>query len=333
MLIFIFRQGKIRMRRLLVSALCLFTVSAFASSSASMPSGYAPAINKTNQHPLVKTEYVPVAMPGQMMPLQKRSTQKYPSQYSSRRLTGLSAVKAANLKAKRMPMSSRFINAIMTYDYMPGALFQIYCEPLNVTDLQFQGGEHIISVAAGDTLRWQVSRTFSGSGLKLYEHLLIKPIDSGLTNSLVVTTDQRTYHLQLHSTAGAYMASVNWQYPQSDGFVKMYSQGGTLNSTSFSGNGLSLNKLDFDYKANLLSGKAPSWMPWMVFNDGSKTYVQFPPHMQIAPTLFVGTDPVQARIVNYRVEGNYYIIDQVIESLILRIGQMDPTVVQIVHGK
>ncbi len=317
------------------SAVCLLLLTAtisLACADTSVNPMPAPVLDQTEATAPapVKTRYISVAMPGEMMPIQSLSSQ----QKSQRRLSGLSAVEVANKKAERQPLSSRYINAIMTYEYMPGALYQIYCEPLDVTDLQFQMGEHIISVAAGDTLRWQVSKTYSGAGLKSYEHLLIKPIDSGLTNSLVVTTDLRTYHLQLHSTDSAYMASVNWNYPESEDFVRRYQSASPDDQSSNVSQALSLSGLDFNYQANLLSGKeSPTWMPWMVFNDGNKTYIQFPPHMQIAPTLFIGPDPAHARIVNYRVEGKYYIIDQVVDSLILRVGQTDPTVVQVVHEK
>lgn len=313
------------MKRLWLSTVIMLSMSSVALA-AQMPSGYQPAMQ--HQQVATKTRYVPVAMPGQMMPLKPLSMR---TRYHHR-LSGLKAVKAANKKAMRQPDSFQYINAIMTFEYMPGALYQIYCEPLNVTDLQFEAGEHIISVAAGDTLRWQVSRTYSGGDGNRYEHLLIKPIEADLSNSLVVTTDQRTYHLQLHSTDGAYMASVKWDYPETNDFVQRYRSMRDVGSSP-TVSGLSLDKLDFDYQANLLSGKKPTWMPWMVFNDGKKTYVQFPPDMQVAPTLFVGNDPVHAKVVNYRMEGNYYIIDEVVNSVILREGQTDPTVIQVEHGK
>lgn len=307
------------MKRVLVAGLVLGMMTGIQANGASSPSGYLPAVQqqptKTVGQPIVQPDQVP------LQPMQVLST------YHHKNLSGLKAVEAANRRAIRQPLYSRYINAIMTYAYMPGALYQIYCAPLNVTDLQFEANEHIISVAAGDTLRWQVSRTFSGAEEGQYEHLLIKPIDSDLSNSLVVTTDMRTYHLQLHSTDSAYMASVKWAYPQSQDFVTRYQP---APSNRFGLPGLQLDKLDFDYEAYLLAGKKPSWMPWMTFNDGKKTYIQFPPNMQEAPALFVGKDAVHAQVVNYRTQGDYYIIDQVVKSIILRQGQSDPTVIQIV---
>lgn len=252
----------------------------------------------------------------------------------NRRLVGTAAVDVANSKALRKPKSSGYINSIMTFDYMPGALYQVYCAPLRVTDIQLQNNEHIISVGAGDTLRWQVSKTYSGAGANRQEHLLIKPTDEGLVNTLVITTDQRTYHIMLYSTARTYMASVAWRYADSDGLLEnlgdMPQSAGASDNTGF-GQNLDMNRLNFGYNVVLKQGKRPDWYPSMVFNDGSKTYIKFPTNMQEAPTLFVGSSTKISQIVNYRVVGNYYVVDGIYDQTQLRSGQNNPIIVQIAY--
>src|SRR3546814_21115297 len=56
------------------------------------------------------------------------------------------------------------------------------------------------AVSAGDTVRWVIGDTTSGSGETRRVHVLVKPFAPGLTTSLVIATDRRTYHLQLEST-------------------------------------------------------------------------------------------------------------------------------------
>lgn len=228
---------------------------------------------------------------------------------------GVAAVNYANMHAIRQPSSNGYINSIMTFDFVDGALYQIYCAPMNVTDIEFQTGEHLISVAAGDTIRWQVSKTFSGGGANRHEHLLIKPNDEGLTNSLVITTDQRAYHILLHSTSRTYMPSVKWHYPETD-MVQNFDYAGA-NTISNVGQGIDVNHLDFSYKLKLV-GPRPEWFPIMVFNDGNKTYIELPKKIQEAPTLFVGKS---GRIVNYRMMGNYYVVDSLFPQALLRAGQ------------
>lgn len=280
------------------------------------PASYSLAVDSRSG--LQRTKYVPVPMPGQLMPLKKLK--------SSGRLTGKAAIEAANKKAIKQPHSGEYINSIMHFDYMPGSLYQIYSAPLNVTDIQFQNNEHIVAVGAGDTLRWQVSKTYSGIGANRKEHLLVKPVDEGLTNSLVVTTDKRTYHLMLHSTPKTYMASVTWRYPESDGLVTKFedSEAGFDAVTS----GIDLDRLSFNYQVKLVKGPMPSWYPRMVFNDGSKTYIKFASRIQDAPTLFIG-DKRSGQLTNYRVQGNYYIVDSVFYQAQLRGGLNNKTIVHI----
>ena len=246
-------------------------------------------------------------------------------------VVGIVAVKAANKRALQRPRSSSYINSIMNFMYMPGALYKIYCAPLSVTDVQFQIGERIVSVAAGDTLRWEVSKTFSGLGQNRVEHLLIKPIESGITNSLVITTTLRTYHLLLHATDHTYMAVVDWNYPRSHGFVQKYRDVSGADQQGFVFKRLSLKNLDFNYKIYMVKGRQPVWLPTTIFSDGKKTYIQFPKNMQEAPTLFLG-EKNNIRALNYRVKGNYYIVDNVIQKAQLRLGQHHSQIVQVVHN-
>lgn len=238
---------------------------------------------------------------------------------------GKKAVNKANKSSVRKPKSLNYLNSIMTYRFEKGAIYQVYTAPLQVTDVQFQPGEHIISIAAGDTLRWQVSKTYSGSGKNEREHLLIKPNHPGIKNSVVIMTNLRNYHLELISTKNTYMNVVNWQYPNQS-FVNHYkssdSQGSVLN-------GLNLSSMQFNYQIQIVDGSKPDWMPQMVFTDGDKTYIKFPPNMQEAPVLFLTNDSGTGHIVNYRVQGNYYVVDTVISRAQLRLGQPAQTVVQI----
>src|SRR3546814_3869679 len=73
-------------------------------------------------------------------------------------------VAAANKAALQEPSSAGFIHAVQVYPYTEGALYRLYAAPERVTDIALQPGETITSVAAGDTVRWTVGDTTSGSG-------------------------------------------------------------------------------------------------------------------------------------------------------------------------
>ena len=252
---------------------------------------------------------------------------------SKKRLSGEEAIRVANKKALREPNSTEYINATMIFDYMPGALYQIYCAPLSITDLQFQANEHIIAVGAGDTARWQVSKTFSGVGGEREEHLLLKPVDEDLQNGLVVTTDRRTYHLLLNSKAKTYMAAVMWRYSDS-GSILINNNVDANYPGNYDLNNIDMSKLDINYRIKLVGGKKmPDWLPEMIFDDGNKTYIKFPEKMQEAPILFVGGDAANNQLVNYRVQGDYYIVDRLFTEAQLRSGSdsSQQLIVQLTH--
>jgi type IV secretion system protein VirB9 len=246
-------------------------------------------------------------------------------------ITGNTAVNHANQASIKKPTSGNYVNAIMYFDYQPGLLYQIYCAPLHITDIELQSGEKIISASGGDTNRWSISETESGgaSGQQT-PHLLIKPRESNINNVVVVTTNQRTYHLLFKSSNTTYMPIVAWRYPNDGLIINHPSSSTTADNTETSVN--QLNKLDFNYTVQLVTGgQLPDWMPIMIFNDGKKTYIRFSKLSTNSPTLFVdnGGNP---RVVNYRVAGDYYIVDAVIRQGELRMGQLKKqTIVNITY--
>ncbi len=153
------------------------SMSTATLSAGGQPIIYRPVTSAASQR--VVTQYVPVAMPGQMMPIPK-STGSSNSGSSSQptlpastppALTATAAVDAANQQATEVPNSSQFFNSMMTYDYMPGALYTVYTAPMKITDIALAPGEKLISEAAGDTLRWQIAQTYSGAGDTLTQHI------------------------------------------------------------------------------------------------------------------------------------------------------------------
>lgn len=282
---------------------------------------YALAVNKGNTE-RQKVKYVPVPMPGQFMPLKTKKPVH---------LTGEAAIDAANKKSTKQANSGKYINSIMNFDYMPGALYQIYCAPYSVTDVQFQNNEHIVAVGAGDTARWQVTKSYSGVGATRQEHLFIKPTEDSLNNSIVVTTDLRTYHLMLMSTSKTYMASVTWRYPEGDNDMLIENlDDESAESPIDLANTVDTSNLKFNYQLKQLTkGGKPDWYPRMVFNDGKKTYIKFPPNMQETPNLLVGIGGRTNQVANYRLQGDYYVLDSVVYYAQLCGGPEGKTIIQI----
>ena len=91
---------------------------------------------------------------------------------------------------------------MQVYPFIGGALYQVYAAPGQITDVALQGGEQLTGsgpVAAGDTVRWIIGDTESGTGAAKRIHILVKPTRPDLVTNLVINTDRRTYLLELRS--------------------------------------------------------------------------------------------------------------------------------------
>ena len=77
-------------------------------------------------------------------------------------------IESANDAARVQPRKAAYFNAVQVFPYSPGALYQIYAAPGQITDIALEPGEQLIGsgpVAGGDTVRWVVGDTESGKPL------------------------------------------------------------------------------------------------------------------------------------------------------------------------
>ncbi|MHA7685460.1 P-type conjugative transfer protein TrbG [Cupriavidus sp. PET2-C1] len=236
-------------------------------------------------------------------------------------------VSRANTEARVAPTREGYVNAIQVWPFTDGALYQVYAAPGRVTVILLQPGEELVTVAAGDTVRWIVGETSSGVGDTLRVSVLVKPIRSGLKTNLVITTSRRTYLIELTSTAKAWMASVSWDYPK-DRMLALQRQAQAAQASTPVDTGLSLDKIRFRYA---ISGSNPPWKPLRAFDDGEKVYVQFPAGIAQGelPPLFVIGAQGDGQLVNYRFRPPYYIVDRLFGAAELRLGGDKADVVRI----
>ncbi|MCW0198901.1 P-type conjugative transfer protein TrbG [Sphingopyxis sp.] len=236
-------------------------------------------------------------------------------------------VVAANKAALREPSSAGFVRAVQVYPYAEGALYRLYAAPERITDIALQPGETITSVAAGDTVRWTVGDTTSGSGADQRKHIFVKPFSAGLRTNLVITTSRRVYHVELESRSTGAMAALSWTYPQ-DEMIGLRRRQDAATAAAPVASGLAVERLNFNYA---ISGDKPAWRPLRAFDDGRQTFIEFPPSIAVgeAPPLFVIGDDGEAQLVNYRMAGRYYVVDRLFGAAELRLGGKKQKIVRI----
>ena len=240
---------------------------------------------------------------------------------------GAARVAAANRAATQQPQAQGFVNAVQVYPFSEGMIYQVYTAPGAVTDLALQPGENLVAVAAGDTVRWVIGDTTSGSGTDKRTHILVKPFANGLATNLVITTDRRSYRLQLTATARTAMAALSWTYP-ADQLIALRQKEAQVAAAAPIAAGLPVDSLHFNY---VVSGDSPAWRPLRAFDDRRQTFVEFPASIAVgeAPPLFVIGAAGEAELVNYRMRGHFYVVDRIFDRAEMRLGTGKQQVVRI----
>ncbi len=219
---------------------------------------------------------------------------------------------------------------LVLYPYGEEPELVIDCEPLRTTDIQLQPGETITDVAMGDTERWMATPAASGDPRNAVPHLAVKPQAPGIGTNLTIYTTKHIYHVLLRSRGSHAMQEVEFYYPdelltamkEADAAAASAKQQ-AVDPPSDSGDVVKVASVDparlnFAYT---LSGPNVPWKPIRAFDDGSHVYVQMPAGMKTseAPALLINAGS-GTQMVNYRVEGNYYVVDRLFSDAILVSG-------------
>jgi P-type conjugative transfer protein TrbG len=244
------------------------------------------------------------------------TTPAYAQRSHERAATPVQILANANTEARQRPTPDAFDEARHVYAYQPGALYELYANPNFISTLLLEPGETVIDIAAGDTSRWTVTETVAETEREGRTIVLVKPQAANLRTNIVIVTDRRTYLIEaIAQTGEAYAAQVAWSYPQ---------YGATEPGAA------PIENLNLDYRIRTTRGRRPSWTPTRVFDDGRRTWIEFAPEVAGAdmPPLFVITSE-GSELVNYRVQGQRYMLDRVFEIAELRLGARAQTIVRI----
>jgi type IV secretion system protein VirB9 len=226
------------------------------------------------------------------------------------------------------------LRAKMVFPYVSGSIYEIFTAPDRMTAIELQPGELITSEngkpKAADTVQWVADTVTTGEGAQRHIVVMIKPILSGIETNMLIPTNRHLYSLLLRAETHSYMPLVSFTYPSDDVPERAAS---TLMNPSIGvaavpptgsaaiqeGVGASPESLNFGYRTK---GAKQVWTPVRVFDDGRKTYLQMPVDTKVweSPALFVMEERSAPQLVNYRVKGDYYIVDRLFHRAQLRVG-------------
>ncbi len=249
----------------------------------------------------------------------------YPVETPEERAKGKDAVKKSYGEALQEPW--KYSSGKMFYDYDENFVYEIYCQPYRITDLALEPGELVLeNPFLSESQVWEIGAGVSRKNGQDVQHFYLKPDMSGLTTSLIIITDRRIYNLLLKSFRDCYMPMVEFEYPNTMPYNVKTKDVDEINKLQNERNGIDPKYLSFDYKIKYSIFKKPLWLPKRVYDDGRKTYIQLDERVlhSESPVLF---NKNNSRI-NYRVDKNLIVIDELIEKLTLKRGREKVVIVK-----
>jgi type IV secretion system protein VirB9 len=214
-------------------------------------------------------------------------------------------------RAESSPQGTLLDTRVRTLVFNENQVYRITAYYGYQIDIELADNEDVRTVAAGDTVGWQI--------VSAGAHLFIKPMAANARTNLSVITNRRTYLFDLTAESVknpsdmAYL--VRFKYPQNNIILSTRSSGAldTGNPAGF----------NFDYK---IKG-TKSIRPTRVFDDGLFTFFQFASaRKQDLPAIFWVSPDGQESLINYRMDGSYVVVERIGEQFILRSGSDRVTV-------
>ncbi len=209
----------------------------------------------------------------------------------------------------------------LVYVHGSGGIPTVIASPMQVCDVELQPGEVINEIVVGDSARWIIAEGIADNT----SHIFIKPVDSGLLSSAVITTDRRVYHLRLLSRKKEHIPYIGFAYTSDLRAVVAAENAKAArvkkwNTTKTEQGETDLSSLNFDYSVEVVKG-SPTWKPLRVYNDSHKTYIRFPEsaHNSELPALIVRKGKKDV-LVNYRVKGMTMEVDGLFDTIALILG-------------
>ena len=199
------------------------------------------------------------------------------------------------------------VGSRVTYKYLPDSQFHVNTKMGFVTDIELKPGETITYIAGGDTSRWLIDKAVVAN----VQHVYIKPIEKDIKTNVIVNTNLHSYRLEV-SSGDNYDPLVTFDFDDNISNV-----GSGMSLKELRANRLSVSgKKNFDYRIKAKKNADVSLMPAEIFDDGVKTYIRMPDDNKYDLPVIYNIDPWDGKtlsMVNYRRQGDYFVIDRVME--------------------
>jgi type IV secretion system protein VirB9 len=173
-------------------------------------------------------------------------------------------------------------------------------------------GEKVLTIAMGVTSGWMIN--------PVGNRIFLKPIsnDPAETNTnMLMITNKRIYHFILEAAEASGMDDPNLVWETKFVYADEDRAGLRQFPTS---EGPDLNDPDKHYNFSYTISGSDQIAPLQIFDDGEFTYFKFPYKNADIPAFFLVDSDGHEALINYRVDGDYIVVERVGSQFTLRHG-------------
>ncbi|MGN7618722.1 MAG: P-type conjugative transfer protein VirB9 [Ehrlichia sp.] len=213
-------------------------------------------------------------------------------------------------------------NHIKVITYNPHAIHKYVGFYGYQSSILFEEGEAIDTISMGDSTGWQL--------MPKGNRLFIKPVADRANTNATIITNKRVYYFELFAEEAnglddprlayevRFVYSSTESFPTGDNpdMVLSINQPAIPDLTDSE---VAKKGLNFDYLVSHNRG-SQRIVPLKIFDDNQFTYMQFPHINADLPSIFTVDSEGYESLINFRVSGDYIIIERVSDVFTLRYG-------------
>jgi type IV secretion system protein VirB9 len=219
----------------------------------------------------------------------------------------------ADAYAVREPRPIKLDHRVRTVMYQPDEVVKFIGHYGFQSAIEFEDGETIETISMGDATGWLLS--------PVGNRLFVKPVDQDATTNMTLITNRRTYLMELHAREAAAIDDeemvfiMRFIYPGQVAESQAVST--YMDSVPIEDALENPEKYNFAYT---ISGP-DRLSPIRIFDDGEFTYFEFRDKNADIPAFFLVDSMGNESIINYRMRGNYVVVERVGGKFTLRYGK------------
>jgi type IV secretion system protein VirB9 len=211
--------------------------------------------------------------------------------------------------ALKLPQPIATDSRIRNVVYSPNEVFRFVGHYGYQSSIEFEAGEEIQTVSIGDSVAWQVVPSDN--------RLFIKPIEPDALTNMTVVTDKRTYLFELDAAETenirdkGMIFAIRFVYPDTNGY---------MTAPAFESEMPNPEEEPHRYHFNYTISGEEEVSPMKIFDDGEFTYFEFADKNAELPAFFTVNARQEEALINYRMVGNYVVVERVAARFTLRRG-------------